>query len=60
MLRLIVQVSAIALLAGCASAPGASATDQGPDMKRVSLIEGAARYNGVEVHWINYPRKTGP
>jgi hypothetical protein len=60
MLCLVAQVCAVAVLAGCASAPGASATDQGVDLKRVGQIERAARHNGVEVYWLNYPRKTGP
>jgi hypothetical protein len=51
-----------AALVGCSSAPskpqGDSATQDGVDWKRVSAIESAARHAGVDVHWVNYPRKT--
>ena len=59
----IVLVSAT--LVGCTStpsqqAPGATATQDNVDWKRVGVIDSAARHAGVDVHWINYPRKTQP
>jgi len=59
-LRLIVQSSAVVLLAACASSNAPSASRHDVDFKRVGLIESAARHDGVSVVWINYPRKTGP
>jgi hypothetical protein len=37
-------------------------TAQTADTERMAAVEAAARRAGVEVHWINYPRKppTGP
>lgn len=53
------------LLGGCASvAPGgpaqadaATEADDGIDHARVQAIERAARYRGVQVVWVNRPRK---
>jgi hypothetical protein len=56
---LIVVCSAAALLAlgGCASirSSGESASDV--DADQVAKIESAARQAGVQVYWVNYPRK---
>jgi hypothetical protein len=59
MLSLVLCASAT--LAGCASnvAPTWSAVGPGVDERRVAQVEAAARRAGVEVHWVNYPRKTG-
>jgi hypothetical protein len=59
----IVLVSAT--LVGCASspskgAPGDTVARDNVDWKRVGVIDAAARHAGVDVHWINYPRKTQP
>jgi uncharacterized lipoprotein YmbA len=56
---LVVIVLANAALAGCASwdpnHPYLRAQDA--DTARMAQIEAAARRSGVELHWINYPRK---
>jgi hypothetical protein len=62
-LAVIVLISAT--LVGCASsssqgAPGTKVAGDDVDWKRVSVIDAAARHTGVDVHWINYPRKTQP
>jgi len=59
-LRLVVRSSALLVLAACASTSGPSASTQDVDMKRVGVVDAAARHDGVSVLWINYPRKTGP
>jgi len=50
-------------LIGCASSPsnetpGDSAMRDNVDWKRVGAVDSAARHVGVDVHWVNYPRKT--
>jgi hypothetical protein len=56
---LVVIVLAIATLAGC----GTYTTDhpylavQDADTVRMAQVEAAARRAGVELHWVNYPRK---
>jgi len=56
---LVVMVPAIATLAGC----GTYTTDhpyptaQDADTVKMAKVEAAARRAGVELHWINYPRK---
>jgi hypothetical protein len=56
-----VMVCANAMLAGCASnvADNGSPLGPGVDEKRVAQVEAAARRAGVDVHWVNYPRKSG-
>jgi hypothetical protein len=59
---LAVMIPASATLAACAN----FTTDhpyvkaQGSDTKKMADVEAAARRMGVEVHWINYPRKPEP
>jgi hypothetical protein len=59
---LAVMVLANATLAGCASytTDHPYPTAQEADTQRMAQVEAAARRAGVEVHWINYPRKTQP
>ncbi len=57
---LVVMVLASVTLAGCASSTPDSSSLAGVDTKRVAKIEAAARRAGVEVYWVNYPRKTEP
>ena len=54
-----VIVLANAALAGCASYDTSHpyVTVQDADTVRMAQIEAVARRAGVEVHWINYPRK---
>jgi len=52
-----------ATLVGCAStSPTSNESPLGPgvDERRVAQVEAAARRAGVDVHWVNYPRKMGP
>ena len=57
-----VMALASSTLAGC----GTYTTDhpyptaQAADTERLGAVEAAARRAGVEVHWINYPRKPPP
>ncbi len=44
-------------LAGCASIDSTATAGQDIDQARVAAIESAARNSGVQVHWLNYPRK---
>jgi DhnA family fructose-bisphosphate aldolase class Ia len=46
----------VALLAGCASVPAATA-DAEVDFARIAQIERAARAFGTQVIWVNYPTK---
>jgi len=64
--RCLVAMSAIALLAGCATSGGGSSqsaqkrlqpANYEVDGERVALIEYVARKRGVEVHWVNKPRR---
>jgi hypothetical protein len=61
MLSVMVCVCANVVLAGCASnvADNESVLGPGVDEKRVAQVEAAARRANVDVHWINYPRKSG-
>jgi type IV pilus biogenesis protein CpaD/CtpE len=56
----VVLVLASATLAGCASSTPGAPTTRAADLRQVDLINAAARRNGVDVHWINYPQKTQP
>jgi hypothetical protein len=51
-----------ATLVGCASTGSSDESPLGPgvDERRVAQIEAAARRAGVDVHWVNYPRKMAP
>lgn len=59
MKRLLLSLSPVALLAlgGCASVSPTTAATDDIDKERVAAIEAAARSTGVQVHWVNYPRK---
>lgn len=70
MSRAIIRSALAALLltglAACATSGGSSAytaqnrlapAQHAIDSERVALIERAARQRGVEVHWVNMPRK---
>ena len=48
-----VAVLCVALTA-CQSAPVAKSESQ-YDLKKMALVEGAARASGVQVHWVNPP-----
>jgi outer membrane murein-binding lipoprotein Lpp len=51
-------VSAVAMLAGCASTAPANEGTPYYDAARVKQIENTAHRFNMEVHWINYPRKS--
>jgi hypothetical protein len=70
MSRSIIHIALAAMLlvglAACASSGGSTAysaqnrlqpASHEVDTERVALIERAARQRGVEVHWVNMPRK---
>lgn len=48
---------AMLMLGGCASMSTASNYAHEVDSAQVAAIEAAARQSGVQVHWLNYPRK---
>lgn len=48
--------AALGLLAGCATSPATTATEE-VDYVKVAQIERAARYFGTQVIWVNFPTK---
>ncbi|MGE5336655.1 MAG: hypothetical protein ACM3PU_02440 [Gemmatimonadota bacterium] len=44
-------------LAGCASMDPTASAGQNIDQAKVTAVESAARNSGVQVYWLNYPRK---
>jgi hypothetical protein len=54
----VLVVLAVAMLTGCTAVAPADRATQQIDAKRVAQIEASARREGIEVHWMNYPRKT--
>jgi predicted RNA methylase len=57
MKRLWILLSVGVLSTGCASpGPDRSASNE-VDSAQVNAVERAARKSGVQVYWVNYPRK---
>ncbi|GEM_PF-2503785 len=45
------------MLGGCASMNATGTSAYEVDNAKVAAIESAARQSGVQVYWLNYPRK---
>ena len=61
LVSLALALSAVTALAGCgttASNSPQAATTTDIDYAQVNAINNVARSRGVQVYWINYPRKT--
>jgi len=58
LLSLVAPLFVPAVLAGCSTIDSPAAAKQDVDLQRVAKIDSAARKIGIEVQWINYPRKT--
>ncbi len=56
-LAAVAAVAAVGVLAGCATRPATTATEE-IDYVKVAQIERAARYFGTQVIWVNFPTKT--